>query len=102
MEKAKQRTTKTPAIPREALDHLGREIDSLGDPALAVERSGRYCYVRHGGSPLCRLGYRGEVATWDFAIYKYSTQSYSTQEMFPSRGTVADLVGRALTAYNLR
>jgi len=102
MEKAKQRTTKTPAIPPEALDHLGREIDRLGDPDLAVERSGRYCYVRHGGSPLCRLGYRGEVATWDFAIYKYSTQSYSTQEMFPSRGTVADLVGRALTAYNLR
>jgi hypothetical protein len=67
-----------------------------------VERSGRYCYVRHGGSPLCRLGYRGEVATWDFAIYKYSTQSYSTQEMFPSRGTVAELVGMAMNAYNLR
>src|SRR3989304_3448238 len=102
MEKAKQRSTKTPAIPQEALDHLGREIDSLGDPALAVERSGRYCYVRHGGSPPCRPGCRGGGAPCDFATYKYSTKSSSTREIFPSRGTVADLVGRALTAYNLR
>jgi hypothetical protein len=102
MEKAKKRRQKIPAIPQEALDHLWREIESLGDPDLDVEKSGRYCYVRHGGSPLCRLGYRGDLETWDFAIYKYSTQSYSTQEMFPSRGTVADLVGMAMTAYNLR
>ena len=102
MAKDKKRRQNTPAIPQEALDHLWREIDSLGDPELAVEQSGRYCYVRHGGSPLCRLGYRGELAAWDFAIYKYSTQSYSTQEMFPSRGPVADLVGRAMNAYNLR
>lgn len=102
MEKDQKRSKKTPPIPPEALDHLGREIDRLRDPALTVEKSGRYCYVRHGGSPLCRLGYRGALELWDFAIYKYSTQSYSTQEMFPSRGTVADLVGRAMTAYNLR
>ena len=102
METDKKRRQHTLAIPQEALDHLWREIDSLGDVDLAVEQSGRYCYVRHGGSPLCRLGYRGELAAWDFAIYKYSTQSYSTQEMFPSRGTVADLVGMAMNAYNLR
>ena len=102
MEKDKKRRQHTLPIPQEALDHLWREIDSLGDVDLAVEQSGRYCYVRHGGSPLCRLGYRGDLAAWDFAIYKYSTQSYSTQEMFPSRGTVADLVGMAMNAYNLR
>ena len=102
MEKDKKRSQNTPVIPQEALEHLWREIDSLRDPELTVEQSGRYCYVRHGGSPLCRLGYRGDLAAWDFAIYKYSTQSYSTQEMFPSRGTVADLVGMAMNAYNLR
>ena len=102
MEKDKKGSKKTPTSSQEALDHLGREIDSLGDPDLVVEMSGRSCYVRHGGSPLCRLGYRGELEIWDFAIYKYSTQSYSTQEMFPSRGTVADLVGMAMNAYNLR
>ena len=102
MEKAKKRSQKTPAIPPEALDHLWRELESLGDPDLDVEQSGRFCYVRHGGSPLCRLGYRGALEAWDFAIYKYSTQSYATQEMFPRRGTVADLVGIAMNAYNLR
>jgi hypothetical protein len=73
------------------LEHLWRELESLGDSDLEVEKSGRFCYVRHGGRPLCRLGYRGELETWDFAIYKYSTQSYSIQELFPNRGTVADL-----------
>ena len=102
MEEGKKRSRKAPAIPQEALDHLGREIESLGDPALDVEKVGRFCYVSHAGSPLCRLGYRGELETWDFAVYKYSTQSYSTQEMFPSRGKVANLVERAMDAYNLR
>ena len=102
MEKDQKGSKKTPTIPPEALDHLWREIDSLRAPELTVEKSGRYGYVRHGGSPLCRLGYHGDLETWDFAIYKYSTQSYSTQEMFPSRGTVADLVGMAMNAYNLR
>ena len=84
------------------MEHLWRELESLGDSDLEVKKSGRFCYVRHGGHPLCRLGYRGELETWDFAIYKYSTQSYSIQELFPNRGTVADLVGMAMNAYNLR
>ena len=102
MEKDQKGSKKTPTIPPEALDHLWRELDSLGDPELTVEKSGRYCYVWHGGGPLCRLGYRGDLETWDFAICTYSTQSYSMQEMFPTRGTVADLVGLAMNAYNLR
>jgi hypothetical protein len=99
--KKKSQTTTT--IPQEALKHLRREIKSLRDRHLAVEASGRYCYVSHAGSPLCRLGYRGELEIWDFAIYRYSRQSYSTTyEMIPSYGAVADLVGRAMDAYNLR
>ena len=38
----------------------------------------------------------------DFAIYTCSTQSYSTQGMFSSRGRVPDLVGMAINAYSLR
>lgn len=93
---------KTPTIPQVALQHFRRAIESLGDPNLDVEVSERFCYVRHAGRPLGRLTYRGELATWDFAIYRYPRQSYSTYEMIPSQGAVADLVGRAMDAYNLR
>jgi len=98
----KKKSQKTTTIPQEALKHLRREIQSLRDRKLDVEASGRFCYVSHAGSPLCRLGYRGELETWDFAIYRYSRQTYSTYEMIPSHGAVADLVGRAMDAYNLR
>ncbi len=99
----KKKNQKTTTIPPEALKHLRREIHNLRDRKLGVEASGRFCYVSHARSPLCRLGYRGELETWDFAIYRYSRQSYSTSyEMIPSQGAVADLVGRAMDAYNLR
>jgi hypothetical protein len=90
------------AIPPEALNALARELERLGDPYLEIWKAGKFCYVRHGGSPLCRLGYRGDTEIWDFAIYKYSTQRYSAQEFFPRTGTVAELVRMAMSAYNLR
>jgi hypothetical protein len=98
-----KKKSKSPAIPAEATEHLCNEILAIGDRGLEVSRNGRFCYVYHGGSPLCRLGYRGEVEIWDFAIYKYSSNRYSDHEFgFPSYGKVADLVRDALSAYNLR
>src|SRR5438093_12588921 len=97
-----KRRNQAPKIPEEAMQHLWRELQKLGEPTLDVDQVGRYCYVTHAGSPLCRLGYRGEPEIWDFAIYKYSTQKYSTTEfLFPRSGPIVDLVRRALSAYNL-
>jgi len=102
MAEGKQRSRKAPAIPEEAMQHLWHELEQLGDPALDIDKVARFCYVTHAGSPLCRLGYRGDKEIWDFAIYKYSTQKYSTTEfLFPHHGTIVDLVRRALSAYNL-
>ena len=98
----RKKRTKQPKVPIEALDRLCDELEALKNPYLDVTQTGRYFYVTHAGSPLCRLGYRGELERWDFAIYKYSRQSYVTGEfLFPLSGTVGECVRKALHAYNL-
>jgi len=100
--KEKQQSTKKPKVPPEALEHVWREIERLGDSALDVEKVGRFCYITHAGSPLCRLGYRGELEIWDFAIYRHSRQAYDPDvEIFPLFGKVGECVRKALDAYNL-
>lgn len=99
----KKKNQKTTTIPPEALKHFRREIHSLRDRKLDVEASGRFCYVSHAGSPLCRLGYRGELETWDFAIYKWSTQSYAPgTDLFPLYDEIGSCLRMAMNAYNLR
>ena len=102
MAKGKKKS-RTAAIPPEAIEHLCKEILAIGDRDLEASKNGRFCYVYHGGSPLCRLEYRGEQEIWGFAIYKYSSNRYSDDEFgFMSYGRVGELVGDALTAYHLR
>lgn len=90
------------AIPPLALEHLKKELLSFADPCLEASVRGRFCYVSYDGGPLCRLGYRGELEQWDFAIYKYSTQRYGELELAPAHDTVRECVSCALHAYNFR
>lgn len=90
------------AIPPVAREHLRRELLSFKEPRLEASVRGRFCYVYYDGGPLCRLGYRGELEEWDFAIYKYSTRSYGELELAPAFDTVRECVSCALHAYNLR
>lgn len=91
-----------PALPTEAREYVEQALAVFGEPLLDGRFSGRFCYVTYEGRPLCRLGYRGELTTWDFAIDKYSSQRYSTQELFPATGTVEERVSLALSVYDLR
>lgn len=75
---------------------------SFNDPELEAFVRGRFCYIYYAEGPLCRLGYRGDVEEWDFAIYKYSNRSYGDLELAPSYDTVRACVDRALHAYNFR
>ena len=90
-------------IPPEAMQRLAEAIERIGDPDLELlENVGRYCYITHAGSPLCRLGYRGELDVWDFAIYKYSTQSYAPgTDLFPLYDEINRCFRTAMNAYNL-
>ncbi len=90
-------------IPSEGMKQLLKEIKGFKDPSIKFNAKGRFCYVNYNGDPLCRLGYRSSDEQWDFAIYQYSTQSYSTSNpLLPSKGTVERCIRSALHAYNLR
>lgn len=78
------------------------QLRSFQDSRLGASIRGRFCYVSYASGPLCRLGYRGQLEEWDFAIYKYSTQRYGQLELAPDRDSVFNCVDLALRAYDLR
>lgn len=82
--------------------HLEKELNALKQPGLQAEVRGRFCYVYVEGGPLCRLGYRGELADWDFAIYKYSSGGYGALDLAPTQASVQQAVSMALNAYGFR
>ena len=55
--------------------------------------------------PICRLKYNGQMNDWDFAIFKYSSERYATDEAFQSDnlfdGTVEGAMKAGLKAYPL-
>ncbi|MFC1713565.1 hypothetical protein ACFL6S_07855 [Candidatus Poribacteria bacterium] len=84
--------------------------ESIGDPNrhYSVRYRGNYLYldrIEYGkAGPVCRLKFNGRMDNWDFAIYKYSTESYDPDEwFFPGSesvdGTVEGAMKAGLKAY---
>ena len=82
----------------------------LRDPTFqyTVHFRGRFAYIDeydHGRSgPICRLGYTGDMAGWDFAIYRYSRERYDPDEwLIPGMqfvdGTVEGSLRAGMEAY---
>ena len=91
-------------IPEVAREYVLRELAAFQDDELSADFHGRFCYISHRGSPLCRLGYKGGDGSgdWDFAIYRYSREAYGPNEIFmPSYDTVHECVSVAMHAYSL-
>ena len=62
----------------------------------------RYDYGRIG--PICRLTYTGKMDDWDFAIFRWSSETYDPEEwMFPGSefmdGTVEGAMKAGIQAY---
>lgn len=84
--------------------------DVLGDRSVGyVPRfKGSFLYLDRPSagapSPICRLEYKGSCDKWEFAIFKYSSESYDVQEcMFPGSefvdGTVEGALKAGMAAY---
>jgi hypothetical protein len=101
--KTNGRTRGKQHLPPEAIERLNQAISDLGDPALQAETRARFCYLYYGSQSLCRLGYRGELNEWDFAIYRSTIGKYSNGDYFlPSRAPIDECIRTALSFYNLR
>ena len=64
---------------------------------------GRYLYLDRCDygtlGPVCRLTYTGKMDDWQFAIFKWSTETYDAHEwMFPGSGEVDGTVEGAMKA----
>ena len=70
---------------------------------------GSFLYLDRGdfrGQPsaMCRLKWMGDMESWEFAIYKYSSESYDPDEWFfpgagEADGTVMGAIRATLEAY---
>ncbi len=97
---------------KEQVEEIVRRFngESMGDPNLhySVRYRGNYLYldrIEYGkAGSICRLKFNGKMDNWDFAIYKYSTGSYDSDEwFFPGSesvdGTVEGAMKAGLEAY---
>jgi hypothetical protein len=99
-------------VKREVAEIIEQFNQSIGQPHMAqyVPRySGRYLYLDRADfmdSPgkICRLTYSGDLTSWDFAIYKNSTNRYDPDEwLIPGLehldGTLEGAMKAGLEAY---
>ncbi len=102
-------------IPPEARQHAEEVVERFNREALA--RSGARFVPRFKGSflyldresggragPICRLKWTGSAEKWEFAIYKYSSDSYDSHEwFFPGSehvdGTIEGALKAGMAAY---
>ena len=112
MGRKKRKTMKIPAeIKREVEDivkSFNRAKARRSDCYYEFQFKGSHCYLNRcdygHSSPICRLTYTGDMKHWDFAIFKWSSETYDPNEwMFPGSelvdGTIEGAMKAGLQAY---
>ncbi len=103
------------AIPHDVKEDVKRRVETFNHEVLSSDTCsyrarfrGKYVYLdrcdfgRTGA--ICRLTYTGNMAAWDFSIFKWSTEQYDPDEwMFPGSeeldGTIEGAMKAGLKAY---
>jgi len=102
----KVKKTKNDGIPIQLAKSLVETTNKLAKEYckfLTVDIKNVFVYINEGEWPLCRLKFLGKVDEWEFAIFKYSSMTFSTNEIFfPRKGNMHDLIDTALSAYSHR
>ena len=121
---------KQPTIPIEIQEEVQKLIDKFNHANLkesttllnsffpnkmkrgySTRFKGKFLYLdrtdRSGPLPICRLTWNGKMDNWDFAIYKYSSEKYDSEEwFFPGQefvdGTVTGAMKAGMIAYEIR
>ncbi|MEA2007534.1 MAG: hypothetical protein U9O54_00260 [Chloroflexota bacterium] len=105
------------AIPDEVREEVERIVAKFNQKtfqnsgiAYSAHYRGKFLYLKRNEygdpSPICRLTYTGEMDAWEFAIFKYSNESYDPNEwFFPGSskvdGTVEGAMRAGLEAYQV-
>lgn len=92
----------------DSVEHFNRTVMEAPQCSYVPRFKGRYLYLDRSdfgkSGPICRLTYTGDLAQWDFAIYKYSDGVYDpTEWFFPGAedvdGTIEGAMRAGLKAY---
>ena len=92
----------------EAVLGFNREVLGSRDVRFVPRFEGMFLYLdrqEYGATtPICRLKYTGSFEKWEFAIFKYSSERYDSQEwMFPGAefvdGTIEGALRAGMSAY---
>lgn len=90
------------------VERFNQKNSSRDDCYYEVEFRSKYCYLNRYDygrlGPICRLKYNGKIDNWDFAIFKWSSETYDPDEwMFPGSdlfdGTIEGAMKAGLEAY---
>ena len=90
------------------IDRIISDFNKTNDCLYIPRYKGRYLYLyRDDGfepGPVCRLESNGKMNNWEFAIFKYSSESYDPDEcFFPGAecvdGTIEGAMFACLEAY---
>lgn len=94
---------------KQQVEQAVEEFNKKLDYGYVVRYRGKHVYLDRKGyfgkaSPICRLTYTGDMDSWEFAIYKYSTERYDANEwFFPGSnhvdGTIEGAMKAGLEAY---
>ncbi|MEW6419471.1 MAG: hypothetical protein AB1480_15385 [Nitrospirota bacterium] len=98
--KQEERQIEIPEEMKKEIDRIVIEKAIASGRNLQFRIKNCFVYLNEDNSPICRLRYLGKKEIWGFAIFKYSTESYSTNEFgFPLRDTLENCIDIALNAY---
>lgn len=101
---------RTKAIPddvrekvEEIVERFNKKMFRRGDCYYQARLRGKNLYLDRCDydrvGPICRLTYTGKMDDWKFAIFKWSTETYDSDEwMFPGSGEVNGTVEGAMKA----
>ena len=95
---------------RAIVQRFNRQHSRRDDCYYEAQFKGRHCYLLRSDygqlGPICRLSYTGKMDDWKFAIFKWSSETYDSDEwMFPGSelvdGTVEGAMRAGLEAYRV-
>jgi hypothetical protein len=104
-------------IPKEIQDEVVKKIDAYNQKnyshrsdnlAYFAEFKGKFLYLKRKEhdqiSPIARMKYTGNMKEWEFAIFKWSRETYDPDEfMFPGSelldGTIEGAMNAGMKAY---
>lgn len=84
---------------KEEVTKIVATFNKKNKSTFMVRYRGKFCYLDKQGSHVGRLEFDGDMKSWSFAVYKYSSNGYDPDEFFfPGNNELDGTIEGALRA----